>query len=259
MKQAFFTYYGPEEDAAEAARLAAEAEATKNTEKKFTQEQVDKIISERLKKTKTEQEKTVKELEALKKNINLSAEEKSSLQSRIDDLQSSLMTKEELTAKEKKELETKFTKDLEKKTTEVETWRDRYTNSVIERALMDAAIENKAVRPQQIVELIRNKTRLVEERDGEGKPTGNFVPQTKFTGRGEDGKPVTLDLPVGEAVKQMKSITDEFGNLFLSDATGGIGGVTLTPGGNKGVDLKNTATYIEQRKKGLKLEQVHGS
>ena len=249
----FQTYYEGESDD-EAAKVAEEA--AKNV-KTFTQEQLDKIIGERLKKAKTDQEKLVAQFTELKKSQNLSEEEKTTLQQHIDDLNSSLSTKEEIAAKEKKELEQKHAKDLDVKVKEAETWKSRFTTSTIERSLIDAAVEHKAVRPQQLVDLLSSKTRLVEE-IVDGRPTGRFVPQIKFEGKDKDGKSVMLDLPVKDAVKQMKGEEDTYGNLFLSDATGGTG-QTTTPGGTRGnVNLLDTATYIAQRKKGLKLEQVRG-
>jgi hypothetical protein len=247
----FRTYYEDEGD------QGAGDGGTPPEPKTFTQEQLDKIIGERLKKTKLEQDKLLGQLTTLQKNQNLSVEEKATLQQHIDDLTSSLSTKEEIAAKEKKELEQKHAKDLDAKSKEAEAWRSRFTTSTIERALIDAAVEHKAVRPQQLVDLLGTKTRLVEE-FVDGRSTGRFIPQIKFEGRDKDGKSVLLDLPVKDAVKQMKEEVDTYGNLFLSDATGGVG-QTTTPGGNRGnVNLLDTATYIAQRKKGLKLEQVRG-
>jgi hypothetical protein len=222
----------------------------------FTPEQqtkVDQIIKERLKKTKIEQDKLVQQLETLKSTKNLSDEEKTNLQKRIDDMQSTLFTKEEIAAKEKKELETRLSKDIEKANNEAKSWRERYTRETVERALLDAAVEHKAVKPKQMVDLLINSTRLVEDT---GNP-GNFIAQTKFTGKDKDGKPVTLDLPVKEAMKQMRETTDEYGNLFISDAAGGIGGTAFTPESGKGLgNLLNTDAYIAARKKGMSLDQV---
>jgi hypothetical protein len=220
-----------------------------NPTKTFTQEQVDNIIRDRLKKQRTEQEKLLSQLEELKTNKNLSDSEKEDLQKQINDLQSISMTKEELAAKEKKELANKYTKELETSKKDIEIWKDRYTKSTIERALIDAAVENKAVRPQQIVDLLVGRTRLVEN-------AGVFVPQIKFEGKDKDGKAITLDLPVKEAMVEIKNMVDEYGNLFISDASGGIG-LNQNSGGSKGFgDLKDTAAYIQARRKGLTLDQI---
>lgn len=217
------------------------------------QKKVDEIIKDRLKKTKVEQDKLVLQLDQLRKTKNLTDDEKVALQQRIDDMQSTLFTKEEIAAKEKKEIETRLTKEVEKVQSDAKIWRERFTTETINRALLDSAVEHKAVRPAQIVDLLANRTRLVERADA----PGTFIPQVKLNGKDKDGKPVTLDLPVGEAIKQMKEMVEEYGNLFISDANGGIGGTTTTPAGGKSLgDLKDTAKYIEARKKGLTLAQI---
>lgn len=226
--------------------------------KTFTQEQLDRIVSERLGRDKKDREKLISELDQLRQSSRLSEEEKEKLTEQIDQLQATLMTKEELAAKEKKELEMKYTKEREKLESEAKTWRERYTNETIDRAIIDAAVSAKAFKPSQIQAILRPTTRLVEELDSEGKATGNLVPKVKFQGRDAEGKPVTLDLTVSEVLKQMKEMPDEYGNLFASDFNGGAGSMHLGAGsGATGFgDLKDTDNYIAQRKKGLKLDNI---
>jgi hypothetical protein len=230
-------------------------------DKTFTQVDVDRIVQERLKrdrvKSSEEKSKLLNQLEELKSKTNLSQEEKDNLQARIDDLQATLMTKEELAAKKEKELQTKYSSELELAQNESKTWRERYTNSTIDRSLMDAAVSNKALRPKQIVSLLRGDTRLSEVIGEDGKPTGTYNVKVKLDTKDKDGNPTTLDLTVDEAVKQMKEMTEEYGNLFESDASGGTGQFSQTPGGGGGLgDLTNTENYIRQRRKGLELGKV---
>ena len=234
------------DDALDAAAVVA-AEKEKN--KTFTQTDVDKIIQDRLKKQKVEQDKLITQIQELQNNKNLTETEKAELQQQIDDFKSSIMTKEELASKKEKELADKHTKDIEKANKDITIWKDRYTNSTIERSLLDAAVENKAIRPQQLVDLLRNKTRLVEH-------DGNFIPQVKFIGKDKDNKDIEMDLPVKEAMTQIKSMVDNYGNLFISDANGGIGQNQNSGGSKSQDDLFDTASYIEARRKGLKLEQI---
>jgi hypothetical protein len=66
-------------------------------------------------------------------------------------------------------------------------------------------------------------TRRVEKLGPDGKPTGEFEARVKFTGE-KDGKPVQLDLTPDETVKLMTEMPQQYGNLFISAATGGLGG-----------------------------------
>ncbi len=67
-----------------------------------------------------------------------------------------------------------------------------------------------------------------------------------------DGKPVTLDVSVKDAVKRMREM-DEYANLFIGDGTGGTGGSTRnSSGGNLNVAelAKDPVKYREARKAG---------
>lgn len=217
------------------------------TEKTFTQAQVDDIVQKRLSRNKAEADKQAAELKNLKETARLTTEEKESLQLQIDDLQTRYMTKEELAAKEKKELEQNLTQKLEAATGESNTWKNRYETSTINRALTDAAVSAEALVPAQIVALLKDNTRLVEELSEDGSKTGNLVPQTKIKGVDSEGNPVDLDLPCMEAVKQMKELATN-ANLFKSGKTGGVGqqNVDTTPGGSP--DLTSYEAYVKHRK-----------
>lgn len=226
--------------------------------KTFTEDQVNKIVQQRLARQSEANAKTLEQLEQLKKIKTLSDEDRTNLQNQIDELNSALLTKEELAAKEKKKLEESLNSQVKIKEQEAQTWQNRFTDSTIVRSITDSAVSAEAYRPNQIVALLRPQTRLVEEMDGEGKPTGNFTPRVKFLGRDKDGKPVTLDLTIDETLKQMKEMTDEYGNLFKSGATSGLGGSNNSDGIGGGLgDLKDTSRYIKLRQSGkLPLEKV---
>lgn len=218
--------------------------------KTFTQADVDRVVSERLNREKkafqSEKEKLVGQLQELESAKGLSDEERTALSTRIEELQTSMMTKEELSAKEKKKLEQKAAADLEASKAEISKWQGLYTNSTIERAITDAAASAEAFRPGQIVALLKPATRLVEE-------NGQLVTKVKFDGKDKDGKPVQLDLTVDQAIKQMKETPEEFGNLFKSGVTPGLGGAGSAGEGAGEPDLikmaKDPAKWIEWRKK----------
>lgn len=207
----------------EAARKAAE-EAAKS--KKFTQEELNKILAEEKRKTKAASEKLVGELEAIKSKVQLTAQEKEELEQRIEAIKSESMTKEELAKQEREKLSKQAKQEREQLTAEAARWKTKFVDKTIEREIIDAAVAADAYKPNQLVAQLKSATRLEPKLDDNGKPTDDFVVKVKITVKDGD-KDVTLDLPVAEAVKKMRD-NDEFANLFKGQGTGGAGGTHRT-------------------------------
>ena len=119
--------------------------------KKFSQDDVNRFVADEKRKVQTKMDQLTTQLETFK----LTAAEKEELQQKLTDMQNELLTKDELTAREKKKLEATLTKQVQQFETEAKTWRNRYEDSTITRALMDAAVENEALVPVQLVEILR--------------------------------------------------------------------------------------------------------
>jgi len=201
----------------------------------------------------------VKELESLKRNSMLTQEERDNLQSRISQLEEQYMTKEELAKREITKKQKEYEQEIETIKKQQETWQQLYTTETIDRALQDAAINNKAERPWQIVDMLRAKTQLSEDLDESGRPTGRYVPVIKFNDVTEDGKPVVLELSPDAALKRMRELPDQFGNLFQGTKTGGLGESNNGLGtGTRQPALQeimdDPAKYAEWRKKNPDLD-----
>jgi len=223
-----------------------------NKEKLLTQEEFNKALAEDRKKHKEQVDKHIKELEQLRKSQNLTAEEKKKLTAQIEELQQQVMTKEQLLEREKARLNTEHQGELKKEREEKENWKTRFTEATIVRSITDAAVTAEAFSPDQIVALLQNNTKLVEDTNEEGQGLGTFTPRVKFKDVTSDGKPTILDLSVPEAIKRMKDLPDKYGNLFKSNVTGGIGG-TGSVGSNKVIDPKNIKTLADWKKNKEKL------
>ena len=104
--------------------------------------------------------------------------------------------------------------------------------------MTDAAVQNNAFNPEQIVEFLRHKSKLTEVLDVDGKKTGSFAIRIKFDDYNEKNELVTLELTAQEAVKRM-SETERFMNLFKDKGSGGIGGRNQNSG--KPADLATIA------------------
>ena len=240
------------DDEGDPATPPATPPATSPPGKTFTQDEVNAIMAKEKRAAEAKRNELINELNTLKESSQLTAEEKANLEARIEQLSTEGQTKEQLAKRERDKLEKKYQSDLETKSKEAETWKTRYTAKQIERDLMDAASKAEALVPSQIVDMLRAKTRLVEELDGEGKPTGDYITTVDFVGE-ENGKPVKLSLSVSDALTRMKEMSD-YGNLFKSSAAGGTG-TTSGAGNKKGkLNLRDPKVYAQWRKENPGLE-----
>ncbi len=204
----------------------------KNLDKKpdqpqqFTQDQVNKFLAEERRKLQKANERTVKQLEDLKKNASLTEQEKISLEERIETIKNEYLSKEQIQQKEAQKAAKKKDEEIAVIQKEIGKWRGLYEETTVENSLLGAAASDPDVfNPKQILELLRPKTRLVDELDEEsGKPTGRFTPRVRLPGKDKDGNNITLELIPQEAVKQLKENTTEYGNLFKSNVIKGVGG-----------------------------------
>jgi len=219
----------------------------------FTQEQVNAIMKKEKEIYQKKQSEIMGQLNILKDSKNLTDKEKSDLENQINDLRKQTMTTEELSKEQISKLEKSHKSSMDKLSEEKDIWKQRFTDSTIEKAIIDAAIENNAFYPEQIVALLTPKTQLVEELDAEGKTTGNLIPKVNYETIDEKGKIIELVLHPKEAVKKMTE-ENKYANLFKSDRTSGFGVNTLGSSMKSKIDLKDTAAYIKRRneKKGIK-------
>jgi len=221
---------------------------------KFTPEQqkeINRILAAEKKKHHKLVQKAVDEANALRSKAQLTATERSDLDTRLEQIQNEMRTKEEQAKRAAQKLKEKHKSEKSALEADRDTWKGRFTQSTIERTITDAAAANNAFSPGQIVAILGRNTSLVDVLDEEGKPTGALEPKVRFQTKDKDGKPVTLDLSPMETVKRMKD-EEEFLNLFRGEGTGGVG-LRSHPGGKK-ADLsqlaKDPAAYRQARKDG---------
>lgn len=197
----------------------------------------------------------IKSLEENLKKANLTGEQAKVLETELENARASIRTTEEQAAHERTQLTKKHQQELEERETRAKTWESRYTNMAISNSLLTAATENNAFNPTQLVQILKPNTRLVEVVGEDGKKTGELAPKVKISLPNEKGEMVELDLAPSDAVKRMAAAAELYGNLFKSNATGGVGGnPNNTPGNAKETDMnalakKDPAAYIEARKK----------
>jgi len=223
--------------------------------KYLAQDKVNALLADDKRKHQDAHRKTLEELQVLQKKASLSSEERAELEKRIADTTKNLQTKEETAQQEREKLIKNHKKEIELVSTEKDTWKNRYTESTITTSIVSAAAAStpKAVNPEQILVILKPKTRLVEELDGEGKPTGNLIPKISFADKDGKGKPVVLDLSPNEAVKRMSQMEEHF-NLFQSDGERGFGKFRAQKG--KDVNIKDLAKDAEAYRKARKSGEL---
>ena len=259
--------YGPEEEAAAAVaaaaaktaadKAAADAEAAKkaadgNDDDKPTisQKKMNDILKKEKEKYKKDTEKQIQDLESLRTSKNLTEAEKDRLAARIEDLNSSMLTKEEMAAKDRKKLQDEAAEKEKKLTHERDSWKSKFETATIKRAITDGAVKAETFSPPQIVELLQSKARLVPVVDASNNETGEYTTKIQMADKNKEGQPVVLDLDVDQALKTMKDRADEFGNLFKSGVSGGLGASGGAQGAGKDKDPAKMThpEYLKWRK-----------
>lgn len=211
--------------------------------KSFTKEEVDKMLEQERKVNTDRNRKVLEELETLKTNNNLTSQEKETLSSRIEELQNTLLTKEEQAEKEKQKLEKRFKDEQEKVSKERDVWAERFKSSTINAELVSAASTGKAVNPEQVLALLLPKANLMEDKADDGSV--GFKVRIKYPSE-KDGKPINLDLSPSEAIDRMRE-DEKYQNLFQDTLKGGAGMGTNTPKTLKNLQGMSVEEYVKLR------------
>lgn len=199
--------------------------------KTFTQAEMDAAIDKRFKKEKESNERLTNELKTFRDREGTSVQEKEAFQTRINELEALTLSKEDLAKKEQERISTAAKKVQDGLTGERDMFKGLYTESQIESALGSAANdpEVKALSPKQVVMLLKSQTRLVQKDVG-GK--AKFEVLVDWTETDKEGVSTQVQIPAKEALKRMKEQPAVWGNLFESDAKGGLGGNNIQQAGS---------------------------
>lgn len=191
-------------------------------DKKLSQKEVDIIVAKRVAEEKSKNQREKDSLLKQVEQFNLTKQEKEALEARLEEIRVASLSKEEqakvAAEKAKKEHETQIKKLSEEK----ETIFNTYKEEKIEREILSAVSAADVYNSSQMADLLRSKTRLAPEVDGDGKPTGRLVTRVKHQ-LYQDGKPVDVELSPVEVVKAMRDDPQRYGNQFVSGALGGVG------------------------------------
>jgi hypothetical protein len=221
----------------------------------FTQDDVNRFLADDRRKHKEKLEALEGAYKEALENQTLTAEQRAKLQEQLEDVQKRFRSKEQQLEMDKKALEERYTQDTGRLKESVTIWEAKYKSSVTDRSLLDAAIANEAFNPTQVVGLLRPMTRMMENVGDDGKPTGELIPMVDFPDIDTNtGDAIMTRRTPEEAVRRMKELAEQHGNLFKSNVVSGIGAGSatggLSPGADGRVDPKKLTTeqYIKLRK-----------
>lgn len=205
---------------------------TGDSARRYTQEEVNRMIANDKKRIREENSRLLKQLEQINQS-GLTPEARQELEETIERLQNEGKTKEQLANETLSKKEKQWKEQLDKTSEAATGWKSKYSTYRSKTEVLSCASnasllgEHTAYNPEQIYTILKDMIHYVEEKNADGEPTGELIPRVKFPDVDKDNKPTVLDLTIPEAVKRMSDM-EIHSNLFKSGATSGLGG------GNRG-------------------------
>lgn len=193
-------------------------------EMKFTQEQLDKVISSRLEAERRKYEKKLQEEENQKAEI--------------------LKQKQLEEAKTKQDLEKIMQDRLSEKEQELNRYKNQIKKEKVDNSILSVASSNKAISPAQVVALLKDEVKYTD--DGRIEVVDNNS-NVRYNAKGEL-------LTIEDRVKEFLDSNPHFrqGSLSGSGSQSAIGGKTVKPFNLQDLDLtkpEDRKAYQEYRKK----------
>jgi len=200
-------------------------EATQEVkEMKFTQDQLDKVISSRLEAERRKYEKKLQEEENQKAEI--------------------IKQKQLEEAKTKQDLEKIMQDRLSEKEQELNRYKNQIKKEKVDNSILSVASSNKAISPAQVVALLKDEVKYTD--DGRIEIVDNNS-NVRYNSKGEL-------LTIEDRVKEFLDSNPHFrqGSLSGSGSQSAIGGKTVKPFNLQDLDLtkpEDRKAYQEYRKK----------
>lgn len=211
------------------------------------QEQVNRLIAAEKHKYRTQSEQTVRELETLKKQSQMTVEEKNQLQARIDAIKNEHLSKEELAINEHKKTVESLNGRMKEVETERDGWKSKFEHTIKSNEILAAAGDMKAHNPTQLMMMFQHGAKVEPLFDKDNKPTGQYAVKMAIDIGGK-----VLELAPKEAFKAMRE-TKEYANLFAFEGSGGVGGKPASGTGelDMAAIMSDPALYAKNREKVL--------
>ncbi|MBU4577108.1 MAG: hypothetical protein KJ576_21010 [Proteobacteria bacterium] len=226
-------------------------------EKTFTQADVDRIVKERIDRTKATtskaQDALIAQLKDLETRASTTAEEKAALQAQIRTMEEATMSEKEIAARRLKDAENSRQREVAEANEKATSWESRFKDGAVKRSLSDAAAKFNAFDPSQIVGLLAGTAEVEALKDDMGKETGEYAVFVRVM---VDGKPERL--PAAEGVEKFMSANP---NLIKANVQGGSGSQgSVNAEGKKIFKRTQVAdyTFYQENKAEILLAQAEG-
>jgi|DEB0MinimDraft_3_1074331.scaffolds.fasta_scaffold53337_2 exonuclease VII large subunit len=193
-------------------------------EMKFTQEQLDKVISSRLEAERRKYEKKLQEEEKQRAEI--------------------IKQKQLEEAKTKQDLEKIMQERLKEKEEELSRYKNQIKKEKVDNSILSVASSNNAISPAQVVALLKDEVKYTD--DGRIEVVDNNS-NVRYNAKGEL-------LTIEDRVKEFLDSNPHFrkGSLSGSGSQSAVGGKTVKPFNLQDLDLtkpEDRKAYAEYRKK----------
>jgi exonuclease VII large subunit len=193
-------------------------------EMKFTQEQLDKVISSRLEAERRKYEKKLQEEEKQRAEI--------------------IKQKQLEEAKTKQDLEKIMQERLKEKEEELSRYKNQIKKEKVDNSILSVASSNNAISPAQVVALLKDEVKYTD--DGRIEVVDNNS-NVRYNAKGEL-------LTIEDRVKEFLDSNPHFrkGSLSGSGSQSAVGGKTVKPFNLQDLDLtkpEDRKAYQEYRKK----------
>lgn len=201
----------------------------------FTQADVDKLMAEHRKGLQQQNAELLSQLEELRKNVNLTQQEKDALDARIQTISQQHLTDSQKSAAEFEAFKKKTSSQIEELTGSTSAWKNQFERLLVTNEILRAAATHGAASEEQLLMMLTPQAKVVEATDADGKPIKDkFVAKLPVTIVDPKTKlPTVVDMLVGEAVETMRK-DPKHANLFLVNGKPGLGGVGNTGGSSGG-------------------------
>jgi hypothetical protein len=215
----------PNNEQAESTTAETKIETTAEVkEMRFTQDQLDKVISSRLEAERRKYEKKLQEEENQKAEI--------------------IKQKQLEEAKTKQDLEKIMQDRLSEKEQELNRYKNQIKKEKVDNSILSVASSNKAISPAQVVALLKDEVKYTD--DGRIEIVDNNS-NVRYNSKGEL-------LTIEDRVKEFLDSNPHFrqGSLSGSGSQSAIGGKTVKPFNLQDLDLtkpEDRKAYQEYRKK----------
>lgn len=193
----------------------------------ISQSEVDKIVESRLKRERTKYDK---------KYAGIDPDEARSLKQEKEQQEIEMQ-------KKRGEFDKIIKEQAEKKDNEIDSLRSELTKTRIDDALIKAASELQAIKPSQVVNLLKDKVRLSDD----GKP--EIIGDNNAPIYNDKGDPLTITEYVGKFLDDNPHF--KTANPSGTGSTGNVGGNTHKPFNIADLDManpKDRQRYAEYRK-----------